>query len=72
MKPGEFCLENAIEMLPDDYRRKLGAEARIAAETDKDLKPIDIPGYWGQVLSYHAALIQGDAYGRRQARLSRK
>lgn len=73
MRPGEFCVENAQEILPDDVRRAITAEARSFAEQGREARR-DFPmgeTYWCAVVSEHARIIWLDAYHRRAARLER-
>lgn len=73
MKPGVFTLANALEILPDDYRRALTAEARQFAEQDRPERD-DFgaePTYWDAVVNWHKRILWIDAYEKRKARLER-
>ena len=73
MKPGIFCVENALEILSDDYRRILTAEARQFAEEGRpartDFGKADT--YWCAVVNEHKRLLWLEAYEKRKARLAR-
>lgn len=73
MKPLTFCVENALEILPDDYRRTLTAEARQYAEEGKGPRTdFGTPAtYWGGVVNEHKRLLWMEAYEKRKARLAR-
>ena len=73
MTPLEFTLENAMEILPDAYRRKLSAEARKCAEEGAAPRSDfgEAKNFWDAVVNEHKRLIWTEAYEKRKARLAR-
>ena len=72
MTPGVFCVENALEILPDLQRRILTEEARRFADEGRGRKEFTAPeGYWAAVVEEHKRILWMDAYDRRKARLVR-
>jgi hypothetical protein len=73
VKPLEFFLENAIEILPDAQRRELAAEARAFADQGKEPRTdFGVGGtYWDRVVNEHRLILWFDAYSKRKARLER-
>ena len=73
MIPLAFDLRNCVELIPDDQRRILGMEARMAAETGKPPR-IDWPKgftYWDGVMIEHTRIYWQDCYNKRKQRLRR-
>ena len=73
MTPLTFSLKNALDILPDDYRRMLTAEAREFAKHGKDPRTDfgQAETYWVGVVNEHKRILWMDAYEKRKARLSR-
>jgi len=73
MRSLTFCIENAIELLPDEVRRSLGAEAREFAEEGKEPRQDFGRGetYFDGVLAEHKRIFWVDSYNKRRARISR-
>jgi hypothetical protein len=73
VKPLEFCLENAIEILPDAQRRELAAEARAFADHGREPRTDFADGstYWDRVVNEHRLILWFDAYAKRKARIER-
>lgn len=73
MKPGEFSLENAVEILPHELRQSLGAEARAFADSGADPKECFGEGgtHWDQVVREHQQIFWMDTYNRRRLRIAR-
>lgn len=74
MKRGEVTIENAMEILSDELRRELGAEARQYAEDGREPR-LDFGGattFWDAVVREHRALFWLDAYSKRKARIERQ
>ncbi len=73
MTPGEFTINNSIEILPDPYRRQLTAEARLFAGQSKPPREDfgNPESYWEAVVIEHTRLLWLDAYQTRLNRLKR-
>lgn len=72
MKPGAFDAQTAREIVGDDESRVIEANARNDAEAGMYSPPIGSgETYWGQVQAQMRAIVYGDQYRRRMARLER-
>lgn len=71
--PGVISLDNALAILPDEYRRTLTAEARSYAEAGKEPRGDfgQASTYWDAIVNDHKRLLWLDTYEKRKARMAR-